>query len=110
MILLIEDNVMFSMPIVELARQCGESVVVAESAAMALDLLAERSDWKGVLLDMRLADEALFAHLPPDAALAAFGPHVEGASFVAMRQRGIQSVWPNSKLRERLPDWLRALP
>jgi hypothetical protein len=110
MILLLEDNVMFTMPILELARQHGESVIVAENAGRARDVLAERSDLRGILLDMRLVDDDLLQHIPPQVAVAAFGPHVEGASFLAMRQRGVKSVWPNSKLRERLPDWMQALP
>ncbi len=110
MILLLEDNVMFSMPIMELARQHGEPVIVAEHAARAREVLAEQSDLRGVLLDMRLVDDELLQQIPAALAVAAFGPHVEGGSFLAMRQRGIKNVWPNSKLRERLPDWLKALP
>jgi len=105
MILLLEDNVMFSMPVMDIARQHHQEVQIAASAEEVLPLLAGEN-FSGILLDMRLITEDLIKAMGPHRQVAAFGPHVDGEKFIQLRHLGIREVWPNSKLREKLPHWL----
>lgn len=108
MIILLEDNVMFSVPVTEIARAHGQAVIVAASAAEVLEHLAH-PDLLGIVMDMRLSTPDLVAALPASIPAAAFGPHVDGSMFLQMRRLGLRDVWPNSKLREKLPGWLDGL-
>jgi CheY-like chemotaxis protein len=108
MIMLVEDDLMFSVPIVEMARQGGQTVVVANSLEVAYTHL-KALDLVGILMDMRLAAADFIAAIPAQVAVAAFGPHVQGAAFLELRRLGVKEVWPNSKLTDRLPRWLQGL-
>ncbi|PSR23124.1 MAG: hypothetical protein C7B45_04070 [Sulfobacillus acidophilus] len=108
MIMLVEDDLMFSVPIVEMARQHGHRVVLANSLDVAYTHL-QAPDLSGVVLDMRLAPAEFIAAIPVHVAVAAFGPHVEGKLFLELRRLGVKEVWPNSKLSDKLPRWLNGL-
>lgn len=103
--LFLSDNLMFSMPVLETARQLELTTVHASSAAQAQTHLND-PELGAVLLDMRLATRELVQALPAHVAVAAFGPHVEGQMFLDYRKMGIKEVWPNSKLGEKLRPWL----
>ena len=96
---------MFSLPIVELAKAHGMTAEAVGSLDQARAKLAEASITH-VLLNMHLATPEFLREMPSQTRVAAYGPHVEGARFLEFRKLGIRDVWPNSKLREKLPEWL----
>ncbi len=104
-VLLLEDNVMFTMPVVEAAGALGHTVIPVASPEEAMARLSPGA-LDAVLMDMRLVTRELVGAIPSSTAVAAFGPHVEGQLFMELRQLGVKDVWPNSKLREKLPRWL----
>lgn len=106
-LVLLEDNVMVSMPLVDMAQSLGMEVVVASTMAEVQAGLAN-PDLTHVLLSMRLVMPHQLPQWPAGIKVAAYGPHVEGEQFLAFRRLGIRDVWPNSKLREKLPRWLMA--
>lgn len=105
MIVVLEDNVMFSMPLIAASKARGVAITVVETADEVLACM-NRDDIRAVLLDMRLTTTELMSQLPTHIPVAAFGPHVEGQMFLEMRRQGIREVWPNSKLHEKFPRWL----
>lgn len=96
---------MFTLPLVESAKMRGVSLIVAATTAEFLEHL-QRDTITAVLLDMRLTTPEVVSHLSVTLPKAAFGPHVEGDSFLALRRLGVQEVWPNSKLAQKFPAWL----
>ncbi|MCY0878212.1 MAG: hypothetical protein OWU84_04660 [Firmicutes bacterium] len=108
MIVALEDNLMFSVAIEEMAKAAGIAVAIVNTPQALAEALRQR-DVTGILLDMRLVSDEVWPHLPHGVPVAAFGPHVDGAQFRQMRERGIRDVWPNSRLREQFPRWLARL-
>lgn len=108
MILLLEDNAMFAVPLMEIAQRSGESLTVVESAAQALAALAT-GQYEAAVLSMRLATVEFAEKLDRPIPLAAYGPHVEGEMFQTLRRTGVRDVWPNSKLFEKFPVWIARL-
>lgn len=105
MILLLEDNVMVTLPIVELAQTAGQTVYVAENASDALTRICQ-GGLDGAVFNMQLATPELISTALGDLPVACYGPHVEGEWFTEYRRLGVREVWPNSKLRVRLAQWL----
>lgn len=108
MILLVVEDVMFMVPLATVCRAHGLVAVQAVNAEEALQRLKENTV-TAVLLDMRLTTDELVSHIPKTMACAAFGPHVEGAAFLALRRLGVKEVWPNSQLMVKFPRWLDRL-
>lgn len=108
MILLLEDNVMLSMPVVEIAQSLGLSMSVVSSSEEAQQSLHHPA-LAGVLLDMRLATTDFVKAIPESIPVAGFGPHVEGQWFLTLRQLGIRDLWPHSKLRDKVYPWLQKI-
>lgn len=97
-----------ALPVVELAKSQGHAVYVAESPDDALNRLAE-GGLKAALLNMRLAAPELVSTALAMVPVACYGPHVDGTLFKEFRLLGVQDVWPNSRLRDRLGPWLAGL-
>jgi CheY-like chemotaxis protein len=108
MIVVLEDNLMFSLAMQEIATALGESVEVVGTPQALVEAMRQ-PDITGVVLDMRLVSDEVWPHLSPKIPLAAFGPHVEGAQFARMREHGIRDVWPHSRLRERFSEWVQRI-
>lgn len=104
---ILEDNMMVALPMTERARSLGFEVEVWESLEQAQErfLVAPPTH---LVMAMRLASRALVDALDGQVRLAAYGPHVEGDRFQELRRWGIQDLWPNSRLDDKLPAWLQS--
>lgn len=108
MIVIVEDDVMFQMPLKMLADSVGQKTLMASSWEDALSLL-EHHEVQGLVVSMRLVQAEWLTQLGRDVPIAAYGPHVDGAQFLAFRDKGVRDVWPNSQLRPKFALWLRSL-
>jgi hypothetical protein len=82
-------------------------VRVVDDPNRAIDLLAQDQTVTHLLMDMRLASDALLHALEGRAVqAAAFGPHVEGRQLLELKRQGVSAVWPNSRLLQQLAAWL----
>lgn len=99
---------MFTLPIVEIARAMGVEVHIASSSDEALSVLGSLPI-DAVLMDMRISSDEFIAQVVGVYPVAGFGPHVEGEKFLEFRKYGVKTLWPNSKLRDKLPEWLKSV-
>ncbi|MCY0909051.1 MAG: hypothetical protein OWR62_11755 [Sulfobacillus thermotolerans] len=68
--------------------------------------MAQASPPPLVLLDLSIWDQRLSPCLEAVQHIAGFGPHVAREQFQAARAQGIETLWANSALSQKLGPWI----